>query len=351
MTATVHLVPSGRQFSVEPGQTLLESALRAGIPVPYGCSDGRCGECKARVLSGAPERVRFHDYVLSAADKANGCTLLCAYTVSADAQLEVSYAQSLADIPAQRVPAKLQALVDLSPNLVAADVKIQRGRVFRFFAGQRAVLDVGGQFGVELPIASCPCDGTRLRFFLPRQPSVGAVCDVHQHDLYQQLTCALQGGRTRGAKAFRGRLEVRGPAGGFVLDEQSTRPLLFVCFDSAFASVHSLVEHAMNLELPQAMRIYRVGPDANTPFLHNECRAWADAWDDLVYRNLNANCGAGREPTREQCAEIAAEIARDCPDLGGHDAYVTGPAAFVNVMGAQFMTQGVPRERLFADVY
>ncbi|MGK3945180.1 2Fe-2S iron-sulfur cluster-binding protein [Streptomyces sp. RP5T] len=37
---------------VEPGQTLLDAGLAAGLPMPYSCTVGSCGECMVRVRSG-----------------------------------------------------------------------------------------------------------------------------------------------------------------------------------------------------------------------------------------------------------------------------------------------------------
>ena len=65
MAAHVQLRPSGHEFFVEGADTLLEAALRAGHALNYGCSNGKCGQCKARVVSGELLKVRSHEYALS----------------------------------------------------------------------------------------------------------------------------------------------------------------------------------------------------------------------------------------------------------------------------------------------
>ncbi len=35
--------PSGREFSVNTGETVLDAALHAGITLPHGCKNGACG--------------------------------------------------------------------------------------------------------------------------------------------------------------------------------------------------------------------------------------------------------------------------------------------------------------------
>jgi CDP-4-dehydro-6-deoxyglucose reductase len=68
---------SGHTFDVRPSQTVLAAAIDAGINLPYGCRNGACGSCKAKLVSG---RVFHNDYQSSAmsdAELAAGNTLLC----------------------------------------------------------------------------------------------------------------------------------------------------------------------------------------------------------------------------------------------------------------------------------
>ncbi len=52
MTKTVTLMPAGKRFQVEEGETVLVAALRQGIHLPYGCRTGSCGTCRAHCLEG-----------------------------------------------------------------------------------------------------------------------------------------------------------------------------------------------------------------------------------------------------------------------------------------------------------
>ncbi|HEU4622295.1 MAG TPA: 2Fe-2S iron-sulfur cluster-binding protein, partial [Burkholderiaceae bacterium] len=55
MSFNVVVRPSGREFAVESGESILAAAMRHGITLPYGCRDGACGTCKAKVLVGTVE--------------------------------------------------------------------------------------------------------------------------------------------------------------------------------------------------------------------------------------------------------------------------------------------------------
>ena len=65
MAAHVTVLPSGHDFFIDGPDSLLEGALRSGVPLNYGCSGGNCGLCKVRVIAGQVKKTRHHDYVLS----------------------------------------------------------------------------------------------------------------------------------------------------------------------------------------------------------------------------------------------------------------------------------------------
>ena len=52
MPFQVQVQPSGRQFAVNEGETLLEAGIRQNMGLPYGCKDGACGSCKCQKISG-----------------------------------------------------------------------------------------------------------------------------------------------------------------------------------------------------------------------------------------------------------------------------------------------------------
>ncbi|MFD3378288.1 MULTISPECIES: 2Fe-2S iron-sulfur cluster-binding protein [unclassified Streptomyces] len=60
---------------VEPGQTLLDAGLAAGLPMPYSCTVGNCGDCMVRLRGG--EVTQNEPNCLTPAQKADGYVLTC----------------------------------------------------------------------------------------------------------------------------------------------------------------------------------------------------------------------------------------------------------------------------------
>ena len=75
--ATVTILLDGKNESVplHPGETLLESARRAGLTPPFSCEAGNCGTCMAMLTEGTAT-MRVND-ALDDDEVAEGYVLTC----------------------------------------------------------------------------------------------------------------------------------------------------------------------------------------------------------------------------------------------------------------------------------
>ena len=67
------------------GETILEVALRGGVPLSAPCGGGSCGKCRVRIVRGGMDASR--SFYLSEADFAEGWRSACAARVSGDVTL------------------------------------------------------------------------------------------------------------------------------------------------------------------------------------------------------------------------------------------------------------------------
>ena len=169
MSALVRILPSGREFVVQAGEPLLEAALRNGLALEFGCTAGSCGECRARVTRGQVRRIRFHDYVIRESDKRAGWVLLCCCTADDDVSIEAGEAGGPDDIPVQNVRARLYGQELMAGSVAVVRLRVMRGQMLRFLAGQHVRLRRAGGESAEVSIASCPCDGLNLEFHFQRR--------------------------------------------------------------------------------------------------------------------------------------------------------------------------------------
>ena len=142
MSFTVELYPSGHRFQTESGEPVLEAALRAGRSPAFGCANGSCGECRARIVAGEVDPVRFHDYFLTDAEKRAGFALLCSVAPRGDLVAESTEASGVDDIAPQRVRARVTRVETASADHAVVHLKVQRARVMRYLSGQRATAEL-----------------------------------------------------------------------------------------------------------------------------------------------------------------------------------------------------------------
>ena len=70
---TVDLARAGTGHFVEPGKTILDTLIDAGLDVPYACMNGVCGTCETTVIEGKPDH---RDSLLSEEERASGRTIM-----------------------------------------------------------------------------------------------------------------------------------------------------------------------------------------------------------------------------------------------------------------------------------
>ena len=321
MTQKVTVLPSQAIFEVNPTDTLLEAGLRAGLSLNYGCSNGNCGLCKARVVAGKTKRLRHQDYVLSEAEKTQGYVLLCSHTAESDMQILADVANLPADIQFQEIQARVKTIQPLTDKVSLLHLQTPRTNRLRFLAGQSVALAVGDDSG-SYAIASCPCDDRNLQFHIRNLPDQPFATHVFGH---------LRTGDF---------VSVYGPAGEFVLP-QSARPLLLLACNSGFAPIKSLIEHAFSLEITEPVHLYWLATVKGGHYMSNWCRSWTDALDNFHYHEIFAQ--SLQEPNPEQ---VLAQITADHLDMTQFDVFVAGPALFVNTARAALLQRGVPLSHL-----
>ncbi len=69
---------------VEAGDTILESLLRAGVPLPFSCQSRNCGTCKCELLSGDVLELEHSDPALAPGKRAKCIILACRTQVLGD---------------------------------------------------------------------------------------------------------------------------------------------------------------------------------------------------------------------------------------------------------------------------
>jgi CDP-4-dehydro-6-deoxyglucose reductase, E3 len=317
MSCQVEIRPSGHVVETHPGESLLDSALAAGLAVNYGCSNGNCGKCKARRVQGELEPLRHSDFVFARGELEQGWFLMCCHGARTDAVIDTGVARDTRDIEFQEIEVKVRKVAPLDAHYTLLHVQTPRTRRLRFLAGQWARLSMGEQ-SCRLPIASCPCDDRNIHFHIPNDPGL----------------CPGAGRLTRlrpGAT-----LHLAGPEGDFALDMDSTRPRVMVGAGAGMAPLGSIIEHSLALAPGVSVELLLL-EEADAPhYLHNSMRSWRDALDDFSFRSASPSMLAPTLAGMIAAQGRAEEI----------DCYVAGPQPLVEAAAGVLAQCGVPATRV-----
>ena len=325
MATQVQILPSGHSFISEGHLSLLAAGLQAGLALGYGCSNGNCGKCEAKIISGDVEKTRHHDFPISANKKANGHVLMCCNTALTDVVLEAPEALGSNEIPQQQLTAKVRNITIINDAVALLHLKTPRTARLRFLAGQYVQLGGNHMPRAHISVGSCPCDDMNLHFQIPYIEG-----DEFSDFIFTQLKKGDQ-------------VDVNGPGGDFILNEKSKHPLVFIAWHTGFGPVRSLIEHAMALEVTETIHLVWVTEDSKGRYLDNLCRSWNDALDDFNYVPINSKSNIKQSDIYKHIIsslEIKADV------LNQYDFYVAGNPSLLDSCGQGLTLQGLPAGQL-----
>jgi len=252
---------------------------------------------------------------------------MCCNTAAVDLVLEAREAHGATDMPLQMIEARIKSVTPLSSGMRLLHLQTPRSNRLRFLAGQSVALGLPGGIVASYPVASCPCDDRNLQFHVSRRAGDAFAARVF--------------GDLGGADT----VQIEGPRGGFVLNEESHRPLVFIAGETGFAPIKSLIEHAMALETAESLSLIWLASAKNGHYLDNLCRAWSDALDDFRYFPLTVQGDWSQETVDRVLPQALAALA----GLASCDVYVAGPAPLADAAEYLLLERGLARTQLFVS--
>jgi CDP-4-dehydro-6-deoxyglucose reductase, E3 len=347
MSFTVSVRPSGRQFTVEPTENILDAALRAGVGLPFGCKDGACGSCKAKVLSGELEQGSHAAPALSHEEHLAGMALLCCAQPRSDLVVEVREVAHYGDFPARKMPCRITHLERVTPDVVIVTLQLPASERLKYQAGQFLEFTVG--------------NGARRSYSIATAPHADEPISIHvRHMPGGVFTDALFGAA---AKPIRERdiLRLEGPLGTFFLRQDSERPIVLLASGTGFAPIKAIAETIFHLQLnhddPSRSRPARTvvlywGARTRSDLYMSELPArWASEQPNFRYvpvlsEALEEDAWTGRTGFVHQA------VMQDLPDLSQHEVYACGAPVMVEAARRDFVQRcRLPEDQFLADAF
>jgi len=331
MSYQVKLQPAGLDFSANPDTSVLQSALDAGLMLPYGCRDGACGSCKGRVLEGSVDHGKSPETTLSVAERETGFALFCCAKPTSDLVLEVRDVRRITDIPIKKLPCRVQSIVRAADDVIVLTLKLPANDTFRFLAGQYIDFLLAG--------------GKRRSFSIANAPEREGEMELHIR--------LVEGGSftTHVFNTMKERdiLRFEGPLGSFYLRE-SSKPIVMVAGGTGFAPMKGLIEHMIATGNHRPVTLYWGARDRAGLYLFDLAREWETKLPGFkfvpVISDMPPEGWQGRTGLVHQAALA------DFPDMSGVQVYACGAPPMIDAARADFTVRcGLPADAFFADAF
>lgn len=317
-----------KSFEVSAPTNMLDAARAAGLVLEHSCKTGRCGTCKARVVSGRTESVGDSSG-LSAADQASGHVLTCTSTALDDVHLDIEDVSLLADFPARTTPCRIDSLDRLAPDVLRLMLRFPPKASPRYLPGQ--YVDVIGPGGV------------RRSYSVANQPAPDGRVELHVREVAGGVLSAYWFGSAKAGDLLR----LDGPKGSFFLRDVAGLDLVFLATGTGIAPVKAMLE-GLATRVPQGMprsvTVLWGGRQVSDIYWKSDVAGL----DLLEFVPVLSREDPGWSGARGHVQNVLLERR---PDWANTVVYACGSAAMIESASAQLVSAGLTAKRFYSDAF
>jgi CDP-4-dehydro-6-deoxyglucose reductase len=317
MPYQITLQPSGFTFEAKKNETVLDAALRQGVALNSGCRRGICGVCIGKLLSGSityidnEEPIAFFDE-----DAPENKIVICEAMPDSDLVLELSEIDSPNALEIKNLLVEVTALESLSDTIIKVSLELPEDEFLQFLAGQTIAIIF---------------DDTRKYYY-----SLASASHDQRH-IELHIDTRLAGNRFIHETAIGDTLRIEGPSGDFFIRDKHQCPSLFICENTGFAAIKSMLEHSIARGSTQPLHVFRLGEKQDDFYLSDLVDKWTNKYE-------NIHCTAVIDLALEQLVlQISQETGHDLADT---EIYLSGTAPMVDTLEFELLSQGVPPARI-----
>ena len=337
MSYQVTLKTSGKQFTVNQDETVLEAALRQNINLPYGCKNGACGSCKGKVLEGQVTHQQHSESAMTRADETAGATLFCCAHPQSDLLIEAREVQGAGDIAIRKVPCRVNTINKPSSDVAILKLQLPASERFQFLAGQYL------EFLLK--------DGQRRAYSIANAPDQEGPLELHIRHLPGGLFTDFVFSTKEPALKEKDILRFEGPLGSFFLREDSKKPIIFVAAGTGFAPIKSIIEQMRTKKIQRPIALYWGGRRPSDLYMNGLCEAWAKDLSDFQYIPVISDA-VPEDGWSGRSGFVHQAVMADHPDLKDFQIYACGAPVMVNAARQDFLSKcHLPEEEFFADSF
>ncbi|AGW95225.1 methane monooxygenase [Ralstonia pickettii DTP0602] len=320
-----------RSVAVPHGESVLDAALAAGVPLIHQCRSGSCSSCTARLAEGQAGMRAGASSTLLRSEYEAGERLLCLTQPETDCTFDLNYESDAGAGRAVKLNAFVDSVEKLAPNVVRLTLELAEGESFDFKPGQFIQVHVPGT--------------DIVRSYSP----ASTAADLPKIELLIRLLHdGVMSGYLENRAARDDVLELEGPYGSFFLREKVRAPHIMVAGGTGLAPILSMIDTIRNTsgrKPPVMLSFGCATPD--TLF----------CLDDIGLReqwlpNLSTRISVDRGATGDLLSGNPVDAIRE--DDATHTdtvAYLCGPPAMIEAATRRLAQIGVRPENIYAEQF
>lgn len=318
---------TGLSFAADAATSILDAARAQGVTLEYSCRTGRCGVCKAPVVTGETTILKPEGESLSPDEAARGLILTCCRAPAGDVELDVEPLTRLAGFEVKTMPARIASIDRLAPEIVRIVLKTPPASPMRFLPGQ--YIDV---------IA----DGARRSYSLANAPHADGNLELLIKRFPEGRLGSFWFERAKSNDLIR----IEGPFGTFFLRDDAPADIVFLATGTGIAPVKALLEE-LSAD-PQRAARHRLHVFWGNREVESFC--WhPGALDlDVGFHPVLSGSAPTWQGVRGHVQDAAIA---DGLNLIDTVVYACGSNAMIASARERFVALGLPPKRFFSDAF
>ena len=316
----ITLIPSEASFEASSDLSLLDSALKSKVVLPYSCNNGTCGTCEVEVLGESNELKSKK-------------VLSCQFKPESDLRVRADYFPELESINVITSPSKVNQYSSPAHDIAVLSLRLPPRVKFDFLPGQYIDLKFQG-ISRSYSIASLPTNENIIELHLKNIPDGAMSSKIFKPVIPNQL------------------MQIEGPKGTFFLRGRDSGDIVFLATGTGFAPVKSMVSQLIVDGFSGKIFIYW-GNRTKDLFYDDSPNEWQKKHDNIVYEPCLS------QPDKEwdkyegyiQNRVLEDVLESALYDLTNVDVYACGSNSMILSAKEVLIKAGLKNDNFYSDAF
>ena len=316
---------NSRCFDAASDSSILDAARLSGIVLEHSCRTGRCGACKATVISGETKALRPEES-LTADEIKSGQILTCCRAATSDISLDIEDLGRLAGVQTRIFPCRIRSIERISTDILRVMLRLPPNAAFTFLPGQY----------IDIQAA-----GVRRSYSIANAPRADNSVELHIRRFENGIMSQYWFEEAKPEDLLR----FEAPLGTFFLRDNNCRNLVFLATGTGIAPVKAMVEEM-----------------AADPSLVSNTRVsiyWGNRRpEDFYWRPAEGVVAefhpvlSGSDPNWTGRRGYVQDMLRsDLADLSDASVYACGSPSMIASAKEVLSTLGLPPQKYYSDAF